>query len=356
MAGAVDGVTALMTIPRGFVCWVGFALLVAGAIDARRPAAAVGMHPRELLRTVAQFSDAEWSAVERGEPVAKVLDTDAREVAVAGAVRIAGSREAFVSRWRDLANLRFTSVVLDVGPFSATPGPQDLQRVSFEDRSLDLRSCRPGDCPVRLSATDIARFHREVNWNGADWRTRSAAVWKDVLAGYAAGYLKQGRAALPDYVNKREALSVAAEVSLLLDAYTFVESYSPELQRYLRDFGPRAPAGTEHLLYWTREDFGIRPIVRISHQVIHRAPGASGAIIVATNQVYADHYLDAALTVTLALDAGTGFHMISVSRARTRSLSGFLRRMVRSTVQTRSREAMRKLLAGTKMAIEKTSH
>jgi hypothetical protein len=71
--------------------------------------------------------------------------------------------------------------------------------------------------------------------------------------------------------------------------------------------------------------------------------------------------MDAALTVTAALDfppetpakaAAQGFYMISVSRARTRSLSGLMRRIARSTVQSRSRETMRKTLGSTKVAIE----
>ena len=57
------------------------------------------------------------------------------------------------------------------------------------------------------------------------------------------------------------------------------------------------------MLYWSREDFGIRPIVRISHQVIYSQPRpATPVTFIAINQVYADHYLDAALTVTLALE------------------------------------------------------
>lgn len=79
-------------------------------------------------------------------------------------------------------------------------------------------------------------------------------------------------------------------------------------------------------------------------------------MLVATNQVYADHDLDAALGVTLAIDAsdsrGRAFYMIAVNRARTRSLSGFLRRMVRATVQTRGRDAMRKILTATKSGLE----
>ena len=320
------------------------------------------MTPRDLLRTVAQFTDADWVMVERGLAVAKVLDTDTREVAIAGAVRIHGNRDKLVTRSRDLAVLKESAAVLDVGRFSAVPTPADLQPVSFEDYNLDVRNCRPGDCHVRLGADDISRFHKEVNWNAADWREQSARVWRDVLARYAAAYLSNGRKALPDYVNKPEALSVASEVSLLTRDYGFVSTYSPELVAYLRDFGANPPPGAQQMLYWTREDFGIRAIFRISHQVILQVGGATPATLIATNQVYADHYLDAALTVTMAVEpagqppASTAqardFYVISVSRARTRSLSGLLRRFARSTAQSRSRETMRKILASAKAAIE----
>jgi hypothetical protein len=323
-------------------------------------APARGTTPRDLLRSVAQFTDAEWAAVERGEAVAKILDTDTREVAVAGAVRILGARDQLVSRARDLDVLKRSATVLDVGSFSRPPTAGDLQSVTFDDHNLDLRNCRAGNCQVRLSAEDIARFQKEVNWAGTAWREESARVWRDVLARYAAGYLLHGRKALPDYANKREALSVASEVSLLTGAYEFVSAYSPELSAYLRDFGPNPPADAQQLLYWTREDFGIRAIFRISHQVLLQGSSAPSTLI-ATNQVYADHYMDAALTVTAALDfppetpgkaAAQGFYMISVSRARTRSLSGLMRRIARSTVQSRSRETMRKILGSTKAAIE----
>ena len=63
-------------------------------------APATVMTPRDLLRTVAQFTDADWGMVERGLAVAKVLDTDTREVAIAGAVRIHGTRDKLVARSR----------------------------------------------------------------------------------------------------------------------------------------------------------------------------------------------------------------------------------------------------------------
>ena len=311
--------------------------------------------PRDLLRQIAQLADADWAALERGEAVAKVLDTDTREVAIAGAVRIAGRVEAIVQRSRDIEGLERSALVLDAGRFSTTPVAADLRAVPLETYSLDLRRCRPGDCPVRLTTADIERFQRTVDWNAAAWREQAAATWRDVLAGHAAAYQARGRSGLPEYVNKAESLSVSSELGLLIREFDFIQPLAPDLYRYLQQLGPLGPAGLEQTLYWTKEDFGVRPILRISHQMIHRgAPPESGAVI-ATNQVYADHYLDAALGVTLTIDAGNGrdFYMVAVNRARTRSLSGFLRRFVRSTVQSRSRDAMRKILTSTKIAVER---
>jgi hypothetical protein len=321
-----------------------------------RVAGSAGEETRKLLQEVAGFSAADWAAVEAGRPVARILDTDSREIAVAGAVRIHARRDLLVTRIREIENLERSAVVLDAGRFGRTPQPADLQAAPIEDYSLDLRECKPGDCRVRLAAEDIERFHREVDWRKDDWRPRALTVWRDVLAGYAAKYVSGGRGALPVYANKREALSVGTELSLLIGKFGFVARYSPPLHAYLRELGPGRPAGAEDTLYWTKEDFGVRPVFRISHQIIHPLSGDAPAVVVATNQVYADHYLDAALGVTLAIDASEGgaraFYMVAINRARTRSLSGLLRSMVRGTVQNRSRDAMRKILTATKAALE----
>jgi hypothetical protein len=171
-----------------------------------------------------------------------------------------------------------------------------------------------------------------------------------------AAYADRGRPALPVFVNKREPLGVASELSALVQQMGFTSAYAPELYAYMREFAPPLPPGAEDILYWSKEDFGIRPVLRLSHQVIFRSTSRP-AIAIATNQIYADHYLDAALTVTLAIDAGTAnsraFYLVSVSRARTRSLTGLMRAFVRSTVQSRSREALRKILTATRSGMER---
>ena len=328
----------------------------AAVLTARAGSPADAQDVQALLRDVARFTDADWAAVERGAAVAKILETDTREIAVAGAVRIAAPTERLVARLREVENLQRSAIVLAVGRFSRPPKPGDLLAAPFEDYNLDLADCRAGECRVRLGGADIARFHRDVDWRAGHARARAAAVWRDVLAGYAAEYDGRGRQGLPVYANKSEPLSVAAELSLLVDKFGFVARYSPELYGYLREFGPGRPAGSEDTIYWSKEDFGVRPVFRISHQVIHRRGATTSADIAATNQIYADHYLDAALGVTLAIAApggsGDAFYMVAVNRARTRSLSGVMRRMIRGTVQGRSRDAMRKILTATKTALE----
>ena len=328
---------------------------VVAIASAAAPSAPVAPAPRDLLRSVAGVTDREWAALQRGEPLARILPTDKREIAVVGAIRIAADRNQLAARYRSIENLKRSAIVLDAGVFGATPAAADLSRLVFEDHGLDLRECTPGDCRVRLAADEIARFHREVDWNAADWRTRSAAVWRDVLAGYAAAYQQNGRKALPVFANKAEPVGVASEFDLLLANYGFLADYSPTLHSYLRTLGPAAPPDTERTLYWTKEDFGVRPIIRISHQIIKAPAQSNDPLIVASNQVYADHYLDAAITATLALsveDDERSFYMISINRARTRSLTGVLRTMIRSTVQRRSRDAMRKILIATNSALE----
>src|SRR6267143_1957709 len=52
-----------------------------------------GTEPHAFLRTVGGFSASDLAALEGGAPVAKALDTDRREVAIVGAVRVKAPRE-----------------------------------------------------------------------------------------------------------------------------------------------------------------------------------------------------------------------------------------------------------------------
>ena len=309
--------------------------------------------PHALLRTLAAFTNAELARLDHGEPIAKVLDTDRREVAVVGAVRIAGAQAKLFERYRSASTVKTSDVVMETGRFSAPPVPEDLRDLHLEDYDLDtIRACKPGDCGVRLSTHDMDRFAHEVNWNAANWKQQAGDLWRKLLAANAAAYIASGT--LNDYRNKAIPLDVSAEFAILFDAFAEFEKLSPEFMAHVKRF-PGAPLeGAEDLLYWSKDDIN-RPVTRITHLALYPAPpGAHRPGLAATKQIYAAHYFDAGLALTCAFDDGaSGFYMVSMNRVRTRSLTGLSRALVRSMVQRRSREAMEGILRSMKANIEK---
>jgi hypothetical protein len=342
---------------------VGFSLAALALLASVSPGtlgARSGAEPQEFLRTVAGFSASDLAALEGGAPVARALDTDKREVAIVGAVRVKASRERLFDQYRNVAGLRRSRVFMEVGTFSATPRVEDLRRLTFEDDDLDtIRECKPGDCGVRLPAASMARFQRDVSWQAADWRQQAGSSWRRQLADYAASYLAGGNQALAEYQNKAVPLSVAQELQVLFDESRYFRPAAPEFFRYLEEFPAVPLEGVENILYWDKEAFGLRPVVSLTHLMLYVPPSgraSSVSALVATKQIYATHYFDAALGLSLMFDDNaSGFYLLCINRARTRSLTSFLRGVVRYTVRKRSRDAMEKILGATKLTLEQQS-
>ncbi len=316
------------------------------------PATGADAGLQQLWRTLGAFTPAQIAAVERGEPVARILRTDRREIAIMGVVRIRGRREPLIERYRDISNLRKSELVLQVGTFGRPPRADDLHPLAFEAYDLDApRNCRPGDCAIRASADAMGRMRGGVRWDAPDARQQSAAAWRDMLGALARGYAVEGDAALPALANKPETLSIRAELDALYGQFGYLGEVGPEFLRYVREF-PRARLdGVEDTLYWSKNDLGVRPVVGITHQSIYAPPGRPAFI--GLKRIYAVHYIDAGLGVTMITgDGGGGFYMTTVDRVRTRSLTGFTRAIVRSIVQDKSRDGVEKMLRSSKHAIE----
>jgi hypothetical protein len=307
---------------------------------------------RGLLATVGGFTAAQIAAVERGEAVAKVLPTERREIAVFGAVRIQGRRDRLIDRYRDVTNLRKSNIVLQVGTFSRPPRTDDLQALTFEDYDLDApRNCVPGDCPVRLSSDMMARMRAAVKWGAPDARQQSAGAWRGVLTDIVRGYSSAGDVSLPEYANKEEPLSVRTELDRIYAQFAFLADVSPEFLRYIREYPHGRLDGAEDTLYWSKNDLGIRPVMGITHQTTY-APSGKPALI-AVKRIYAAHYVDGGLSVTvLSDDRSGGFYMMTIERIRTRSLTSFTRTFVRSAVQDKSRNGIEKMLRSSKRSLE----
>jgi hypothetical protein len=197
----------------------------------------------------------------------------------------------------------------------------------------------------------MVRMRAGVNWEAPDARQQSAAAWRGMLGGLARGYTAGGDAALPVLANKAEPLGIRGELDGLYAQFGFLGDLAPDVFRYVRDY-PRARLdGAEDMIYWSKNDLGVKPVVGITHQTIYAPP--RGAAFVAQKRIYAVHYVDAGLGVTILSDDGAGgFYMTIVDRVRTRSLVGFTRAIVRSIVQRKSREGVEKVLRSSQRRAE----
>jgi hypothetical protein len=336
--------------------WPSAILLVGLLTASAAPFAQPPQDIQALLRHVTHFTAGEITAVERGEPVARVLETERAEVAVAGAVRISAPRGRILERSRDVSLLTKSDMVLQVGRFGPTPRADDLRELVFESYDLEsLRECEPGDCAVRLSAASMTHFQQRVNWRAADWRMQAAGLWRQLLAEYAADYGTRGDRALAEYHNKEAPLRLEDQFAILFRESAFVTPFAPDLLQYLQEYPRVSLPGAEDVLYWSKENFGLRPVFSVTHLSIHAPDAAARAAFVARKQIYATHYFDAALGITLALDDGAGgAYMVVVNRARTRSLTGRFRGFVRGIVQGRSRDGVEKMLRSTKQSLERS--
>lgn len=341
---------------------VAAAVVTAAIAAAAAPAPAssgLPLAPLRFLQTVGGFDAAAIARLDGGETITAILETDKREVAVVGAVRVRAPVDRLLDRVRDVDSLERSDLVLRVGRVGTPARAEDFAPLAFEPYDLDaVRSCKPGDCAVRLPAQAWPRFQRDVNWGASGWRDQAAAVWRRVLADYTETYRTRGATALAEYHNKAVPVSVADEFDVLLNASRAFEPSAPAFFEHVRAFPASAPPGVEDVFYWSKTDFGIRPVVAVTHLSLYRVPVVSPmqrtSAVIASKQIYATHYFDAALTLTLAYDDGEGgFYMVSVNRARTRSLAGWTRAMVRSVVQKRSREGLEKTLRATKAALER---
>ena len=313
---------------------------------------AAARETHDLLKQLG-LSAADLALLERGEPLARVLDTDRRQVAVAGAVRVRSSRDRLLARFRELSYLARSDMVVSVSAFSPAPSADDMRGLTFEEHDLNsVRDCQPGDCGVRLPNNAIDAIRRDVNFRAPAWRDEVTRNWKQALAAYAASYASGGDNALAEYYNREEPLKMQEEFAILRKDSAAFETTAPDLMRIVRDYPKASAPGIENILYWSKESFGIRPVVSITHRIVHAPPGSTRAAV-AAKQIYATHYFDAGLGFTLIVEDGAGVsYLLQVNRIRTRSLNSIFRAMVRSTVQRRSREGVEKMLRGMRDAAE----
>jgi hypothetical protein len=316
---------------------IGIALLVA-------PDAATFDPARAFLVTGLNLSPAEIRRLDRGEVVSRTLDvTNRREVATLGIVRIETSPSMYVKRFRDIATFKRTADVVQIGTFRTLPVLEDVATLTVDEADLKrLRECRVGDCDVQLSAGGIERINREIDWGAADASRNANRLVRQVLIDYVSRYRQSGTTETMEYADRDRGLNVGREFASLLEADSFTLRYAPRLRRYLLEYPTASLESMTDFIYWSKELVRRRPVISITHVAIAAAVDDSPvAYAVGSKQIYAMHYYDASLGLTLLVPdpnaTSPATYVIYLNRSRIDLFDGLFGGVARRIVADRAR-------------------
>jgi hypothetical protein len=118
--------------------------------------------------------------------------------------------------------------------------------------------------------------------------------------------------------------------------------YLPRLRRHLLGYPNSSPERFTDFTYWSKELVRRRPVVSITHVAIAPAVDQSPiAYAVASKQIYAMHYYDASLGLTLLVPDATAAepatYVVYVNRSRIDLFEGVFGGMIRRIVAGRAR-------------------
>jgi len=299
---------------------------------------------RSFLMTVFNLSAAEIGRLDAGQVVSRTLDAkNRREVATLGIVRIKTTPSTYVDRLADIATFKRTDDVLQIGRFSTPLQPGDVRSLTIDDADLErLRGCDVEDCGVRLSAEGIERVRREIDWHAADASRTATQLVLQLLIDYVARYRQSGAVATMEYADRLPRLNVGREFASLIDADTVTWNYVPRLHRHLLEYPESSVEKMTDFIYWSKELVRGRPVISITHVAIAATVDDSPvAYAIGSKQIYAMHYFDASLGLTLLVPdrkaTSPATYVVYLNRSRIDLFDGFFGGVVRRIVATRAR-------------------
>ena len=327
--------------------------LCAGMAAAQNPD--INPEVRAVLAHDLKFSAEDFSRLEHDNVVIHGLDTSAPgEVGVAGAVTVHASKAAFFARVRDIARFKQSPDVVQIGRFSMPPTLADLAPLTVDRDDFDVRTCRVGDCGIRLPAAVIRRFQQEIDPKAPDAQERAAALFKQVLLDHVTAYVTGGPGRLLEYDDGPRPIKPVEEFESLLRSFPAIGALVPDLPNHLKDYPFSRLKDAEDFLYWSKEKFGIAPFITVTHVTL--VCTSAETCVMATKDVYSSRYFDASLALAIASDVvGTpnAFYLVYANRSRANALKGGLSRVRRMVAERRARGGLEASLTTIKAQLEK---
>ncbi len=306
---------------RIFTCaaLLGCGAALSSAVHAQQPPAAL----TTFLQQRIGLDREQLASIERGDAIVKILDTEnKRDVAVFGIIAVDVPRESYVARLQDFPSSLRAPTRARFGIFHVPATAADVESATVASKDVaDVKHCRPGDCKIKMPATDMQRLHAEIDWSAADAGNQLDAYVRRRLVEYVTDYRTRGDSAMLVY-DDRGGVRASDAFAALLTQSPYVYQDIPSLRQYLTEY-PHAPLdGAREVLFWADDSMsGVRPILSVTHVVVYTPPELSGVTVVASKQIFANHFFEGAFDLMAIIDRATtgakpGSYLVLLRRFR----------------------------------------
>src|SRR5580693_5648069 len=332
-----------------------FSPVIGSGIPTDKPAA-----PDNFFHEFVGLNDDQIREIREGKAIAKILDSPtADQVFVFGSVYVNSTPELYLKFASDLEALRKLPSYIALRKFSDPPQLSDLTGFTMDEKDFDqLKNCKPSHCEVQLPTEAMEEFQRSVNWSAPDANDQANRLAQQMALQALLNYGQGGNAALGTYRDKNHPAVVADTFASLLSRSKALPVYLPELREYLLNY-PKADAkNIQSEFYWEKVNFGLKPTLRMVQAIVYQGDSPERpAYAVAVKQLYASHYFESALDLTVCVrddeqPAHLGFYLVTMKGSQQAGLTGLKGGIVRKVAVDKTRSSLEKALASIKQELE----
>jgi hypothetical protein len=316
--------------------------------------------PFKFFREYVGLNDDQINEIRSGKAVAKILESRTPdEVFVFGSVYVESTPEKYLKLASDIDALRKLPSYLAIRKFSDPPQPSDLDGFTLDPEDIkQLKNCEEGKCEIQLPTEAMDEFKKSVNWSAPDVDSQVNRLAQKMALEALIGYQQGGNAALGTYRDKHHPAVVADTFQSLLSRSKALPVYLPELHDYLLDYPKASAQHVQSQFYWEKVNFGLKPTLRVVQAIVYSGTNTTDpAYAVAVKQLYASHYFETALDLTICLrdqehTTHPGIYLITLKGSQQAGLTGFKGGIVRKVAVDKTRSSLEKALEAIKAKLE----
>jgi hypothetical protein len=158
-------------------------------------------------------------------------------------------------------------------------------------------------------------------------------------------------------MDKRHPAVVGETFASLLSRSEALPVYLPELERYLLEYPQAQSENIRSEFYWEKVNFGLKPTLRIVQAIVYRdSRSTDPAYAVAVKQLYASHYFETALDLTICVrdqeNPDRGFYLITLKGSQQAGLTGLKGGIVRKVAVDKTRSSLERALGAIRQKLE----